>query len=579
MKEHLKTIFTLIRLQFKARVALPKKRGVKFYTKWSFGIATIALIFIGFVAMYFLLARQFMHHDASFDLSREFLIFTLLGFQVLQTLFLIPTLARTLDINNERELLCKLPVSHKQIFASKVVVSYIYEILFATVILLPILVAFGVATSMHWGFYLYIPLILLFIPAIPFFIATLLVYPVTRLVNLMRTRAVITSVIYLLGLVGAIWLYMTFLDRTMFAIIDSGSFQMQLHESVDSIRSTARIFAPQGLFANLIGTQWYTALWSFFAILGMTGVLLTISYFVAGSSYKRTFLEERANKQSIEGRSRKYTPRHPLYATTKKDVINIFRSSNYTFQFMLLVVVTPLIIFFSNRVAMFSAWQSFKHSTANTLYAQEMVFSIAFFVTLILLPLACSFAASNITREGWNISHTKLIPQSFRKQLVIKTTIVFVPVFVAIIVAIGLMRIPYAPDLLAPEQYIAWGNAFYLFGVATLMSIGYITIGTYLDLRNPLCNQVGAGELTKTTSHINAIMIGGLVIGAIVGLFSMLGGYAELIDALFSPHLARIARIGQHIQAIFLVFSILFAVTGSLLLILHGPKRYRQLEQ
>jgi len=576
----MKSILTLIKLQFKARVSLPKKRGVRFYIKWSLGLAAILALFGVFVFGYFLLARQFYHHDAQFNLTREFLIFTLLGFQILQTIFLIPSLVRTLDINNERELLLKLPVSHRQIFASKIIVAYLYEILFATVVLLPILVAFGIATDMHWGLMFYIPLILIFIPAIPFFIATLLVYPITKIVNLMRSRALITSLIYLIGLVGSIILYMEVLNRTMFAIIDSGSFQEQLHNNAESTRSTANIFFPQGLFANLIDdSRWYTSLWSFFAILGISAFLFTISYFVAGANYKKTFLDERVNKSGFE-RKGAFKPRHPLYASTKKDILNIFRSSNYTFQFMLLVIVTPIVIFFSNRVAMFSSAQSFRFSPLDQIdMAARMVFGISLFVMLVLIPLACSFAASNITREGWNIYHTKLIPQNFRRQLLIKTFITFVPILVAIIVSVVLLTIPYQPGFGIPPQYIAGLDAFYLFGVATLMTIGYITLGTYLDLRNPLCNQVGAGELTKTTSHINAIMVGGLIIGAVVGLLSIMGGYVELFDAIGQTFLANLAMVGQHINIILLVFSALFAIGGSLLLVLHGPKRYYNLEQ
>jgi len=70
-----------------------------------------------------------------------------------------------------------------------------------------------------------------------------------------------------------------------------------------------------------------------------------------------------------------------------------------------------------------------------------------------------------------------------------------------------------------------------------------------------------------------------LIIGAVVGLLSIMGGYVELFDAIGQTFLANLAMVGQHINIILLVFSALFAIGGSLLLVLHEPKRYYNLEQ
>lgn len=571
------TILTLIKLQFKARIRLAKRSGWKSITKLVLAVAALLAVFGGFIAVYYLLAINFVDTPGtSGDLRQEFLIFTILGFQTLQTIFLIPMLVKTLDINNERNLLLKLPITPRQIFISKIVVAYLREIVFAIVILLPILIAYGIASNMHWGFYLYFPLMLIFVPVIPFFIATLLLYPVTKVVQLMRSRAILTSVGYLAGLVTVIFFYTRFISNIMYAILDSGEFQSALRDDSDSIRNLGRLFLPQWLFSNLMDSTWYTALWSFLAILASSAFFLTLSFFVAGANYKRTYMTERPMNAGLSRRSA-FKQRKPLYATFKKDTLNIFRSSNYTFQFLLIVIIMPLLIFFSNRIAMFSSYQSFKNLFVHD-EAGGMVFGVSLFVMLIILPLACSFAASNITREGYNLYHTKLIPQSFFRQLMIKTLIVFVPVFVAITISSALIMIPYYVDTFF-EQRVPFMDAFYIFGTATFMAIGYICLGTYLDLRAPLSSQVAGGELSTSTPHINMIMVGGLVVGALVGLLSMLGAYATIFRAFGMDFIAMVASVGEHIQTIFLVFSILFGVGMALLLFLHGPRRYRRLEQ
>ena len=579
----MKTVSTLIKLQFKARVALPKKQGVKSNIKLATIILAILAIFGVFVYVYYLLALQFtdgtlrgLGIDPRFDLSREFLIFTILVFQILQTLFLIPNLVKTLDVNNDRELLLKLPLSHRQIFASKILVSYLFEIIFAAVVLLPIFIAFGIATSMHWGFYLYIPLILMFVPIIPFFIASLVIYPVMKVIQFMRGRALLTSLVYLAGLVGAIFLYMFIINNVMYAVTEADNFPNTLYEYEYNIRRAGNAFFPQALFANLINTRWYTALWSFFAILGISAALMTVAYFVAGHNYKKTYMDEGGNF-SAPSRKPSFKQRSPLYATLKKDSANILRSSNYTFQFLLLVVITPLIVFFVNRVAMFSAWQSFRNM-GDALASRYMVFGFSFFVMMIMLPLSASFAASSITREGHNIYHTKLIPQSFKRQLFIKAAIVFVPILLSIVVTVLLMRIPYQPADLAPAQYISTENALFLLGVSILFAIGYVCIGIYLDLRSPLCNQVGGGELNRSTSHINTVIGVGLAVGVVLGLLSMIGGFT-ILTVLGPEWLQVFVRIGEHIRLISIGIAAGFAIVAAGLLFFDGPKRYYQLEQ
>ncbi|MCL2570422.1 MAG: hypothetical protein FWE16_04425 [Firmicutes bacterium] len=573
----MKTIWTLIKLQFKARVALKKQPSLQKKIKFGIIVASLFALFGLFVFVYWLLANQFVSDNPLLDLRREFLIFTILGFQVLQTVFLIPNMVKSLDINNERELLLKLPITHKQIFASKMITGYLGEILFATIIMLPILIAYGLASSMSWGFYLFVPIILIFLPAIPFFISSLVLYPVTKAVQFMKSRALLTSVSYLVGLVVAIYLYMQAIHTVMAGIMDSGNFRLQLEDNIYRIREVGRMFFPQGLFANMGSGEPLTILWSFFVLIGICGALLAISYFIAGANYKKTYMNETSGGYRSISRSHVSNPRSPLYATFKKDTLNILRSSNYTFQLLLMVVITPMLVFFVNRIAFFSSYQEFRNM-GELDQAGGIAFGVSLFVLLILLPLVSSFAASNITREGPNIYHTKIIPQSYIRQLFVKIVIVMIPIILAVVASVLMLRIPFQPDILAPPQYLHGWDVWYLLLVGLFMAVGYVCIGTYFDLRNPLCNQLGDGELVKPTKHVNNIMGIGIVIGAVVGILAMIGGFADLLT--FAPQWIRtIAIMGEHIKTVFFVFAGIFAVVSVLLLAIDGVRQYKKLEQ
>ena len=122
VKDSWRSVWTLIKLQTKAGIKLPRANTpVRTALKWAVYFL-IGIVLLGvLITVYTMLAGQFVRQPGSpLDLRREFLIFTLVGFQILQTIFLIPMLIKVLDLTNDRDLLLKLPVSSTQIFISKI---------------------------------------------------------------------------------------------------------------------------------------------------------------------------------------------------------------------------------------------------------------------------------------------------------------------------------------------------------------------------------------------------------------------------------------------------------------------------
>jgi len=562
-------IATLISLQFKAGIRIqhgkkPIQTAVKVGSVILFGAILLGVL----VAVYYLVAKQFMTQKGlQSDLRHEFLVFTILAFMILQTLFLIPMLMKTLDINNDREMLLKLPVSSNQIFTSKIVVAYLYEIVFAAVILFPILIAYGFASGMSVGFFFLIPVVLVFVPVAPFCLAILVLFPVMKVAEFMRNRSQMTTITYLAGLVALIVGYMYLINGVVYAIADNG-FSGALEKNAASFKNTAKFMYPPKLFANLFDTTPLTAGWSFAAIILVSVALMTVAYYVAGAKYKKFYQTERVSypkpSKHIGLKSQK-----PGTAVLGKDIKNIFRSSNYTFQFLLIIAITPLLVYFCTRIAGYAVNTSL--SDAGQIdSSQQMIFSLCLFIIMVLIPLACSFAASNISREGWNIYHTKLIPIPYKKQLLIKTMIVFIPLLVSLAVSCGLMALKNNISTGNTLRGLGFGEIMTVFAISVFLSIGYICLGTYLDLRKPVCNQVGAGELNKGTAHTNFIMVMGIIIGVAFGFFSMFTSFAGDFGVHFSLTAFKIFTV---------CISFAFAVGAACLLFLNGSKRYRKLEQ
>jgi len=236
----------------------------------------------------------------------------------------------------------------------------------------------------------------------------------------------------------------------------------------------------------------------------------------------------------------------------------------------LIVVITPLLVYFCNRTAAYSMTRAFVRE-GQPEAAQDMIFGVSMLVILILIPLASAFAASNISREGYNIYHTKLIPVSFRKQLFIKAAIVFAPILISIVVSCVLTLMKTQITGSHAVRGLTVAEMMTVFGTAVLMSIGYICLGTYLDLKKPVCNQIGAQELTKSTPHINFIMFLGVLVGAGFGILGMFSGFAE--------DFFKVDFSGIDLKLFYVGIAAAFALVSVCLLFIDGPKRYRKLEQ
>jgi len=298
--------------------------------------------------------------------------------------------------------------------------------------------------------------------------------------------------------------------------------------------------------------------------------LFAFAFYIASLKYKKFYMEEHSSISGFSASS-KYCAKSPIHAVLDRECLNIFRSSNYTFQFLLIVVITPLLIFFSNRIANYAMYQSFMN-VGEADFALGISFEISLFITMVLIPLASSFAASNISREGHNIYHTKLIPVSFRKQLFTKASLVFVPIFLSIIVGVTLSMLRH--EITTGAGYYADGlrgvEVIQILVIATSMAIGYICLGTYIDLCKPLCNQISTGELTKATTHANFIIVLGSIIGVGFGALGLLSVFSDSIGFGMDAEIFRWFLIA---------FSIVFGAVFATLLFVDGPNRYRKLEQ
>jgi len=565
------TVLTLIKLQLCAGARIERaKNKVGTILKFLGALFFILAALFVFVSIYSLITMQFTapfinEAGKTQNLAEEFLVFSFLGFQILQTFFLTPILLKNLIINNERETLLKLPVTPMQIFISKFIVSYMFELIFTVCVLLPVLIAFGIMTQAAISFWLFMPFVILLMPALPFFLAALFIFPLLNLIRALKNRPFWTFAVYAVSLSFIAFLYMQIVEGAAYLVINKGILDV-LKKNAAGITKTSNYFILQNLFSKVLIDSLEERLIGFALLLIVCAALMAATFLTANLLYKRAYMNENVKERNFSKKGNLKQSGKTL-ALIKKELKNIFRSSNYSFQFLLIIIITPLFVFFCNKLAAYSSFESFRSggiSEDALINTQNMMFGISLLIITILIPLANSFAASNITREGNCIYNTKIVPVSFRKQLLVKFFVCFVPTAATVFVSSFIVLIPAsAANLLGELPTITKLQSFELFGIATLLSIGYISLGTYLDLKKPLCSQIGGGELINATKHINAIIFLGLILAAGFGLLSIFG------SVLFKDF---------NLNLIYWPVSTIFALFTFFWLYFAGPKKYYQLE-
>ena len=129
------------------------------------------------------------------------------------------------------------------------------------------------------------------------------------------------------------------------------------------------------------------------------------AFFVTTKCYYGTILKGiESEKESIVKLNKKNKVRSVFGTLLNREFFLIFRSFNYSFQYLAMACAAPVMVYYCNALA--SAMGT--KSVGTTIVPGLTLLVIIIFVTIIV-----SFASTSISREGNVFYHTKIIPVSF----------------------------------------------------------------------------------------------------------------------------------------------------------------------
>lgn len=418
------------------------------------------------------------------------------------------SLTKNMYYSYDNPVLLTLPCTAIQVYLSKLIVFYIYEVLRNFSFMVPMFIAFGMINGFNFIYYLWLIVCFIFISMIPVLLGAILSIPTMIFYNMFRQykRLQIASLIVVITA-------LTFIVVKTIAIIPSnidligtwGTTFWKIQDFLKNFIEKFNIFYKLvlmivGVRINLTNKLFTSSTMLTFAYLLLTLVLL----FVIGILIVKPLFYKMASKP-FEYRKEKVKTKKNIVtskklSSLKTEMLLNFRQPERLFTNIGLLISMPVLIFFLNK--MFAAMNT-------RILGNNM--AIAFNVLIILLIALTSnyYAASAFSRDGRSSYLIKVQPSKYQPLLLSK--LIFNTLFmIASFIATLIVLIKSTPIGTSKSIVLILGTIFIYFA--------HLFYSAELDVMNPqteLYATIGGDENNPNESKSTVI--------AFLGSFTIFG--------------------------------------------------------
>ena len=501
---------TLLKLEFMNSAPKNRVKGHVFSKLFKILVYILFICAIGGGLLY--VFNSIIDICISSDLEQEFIVYYACLVQLVQLFFGLSLTTKTLFFNTDSDIM-KLPLNGKMIFFAKITYLFIYEFIFSTFLTLPVFILFGVKTIQSTMFYVMLLPNAIFFPIIPFLVGVLLSVPAMYVVGFLKNKFVVMLFLYILFVAVGFTLY-TYALKFIMEILNTNDISSILQTQVImDIKFISNILYLPLLFKNslLLYRFWPSAIINITIVL----VLFVVVMYFANQAYLKILLSNVENDTNTYKHKSQIKDRKIARALFFREFVTIFRSVNYSFQYLTIIITTPLMVFFSSQIA---------SSIGVGQVGQGILPGITILVLLMFLSMGTSFAATSITREGGNFFHTKIIPVSFTKQIVVKFLLY---------VIVSVPSILISCLVLSFAGFLSYQSSMLIALAVCLIIIGSISSSILLDIRKPQFMFLDGKEVTNTNANINTSISIGFLIAILMGIGAIVVSMFVSISAIY----------------------------------------------
>lgn len=520
MKKYLSLVKLLFIQQYRVKPQQGKrKKGGTIAAFIVLGLCFLPILFGLANSMYFL--GQISRGLENVANITSMLIFLCQGVVLL---FGIPTLMTNVFSSKDADKLLFLPMRSSTIFAAKLTVVYLNEVITTAVMLLVTLLPFGIGLSAGAGFYLLILFALALIPLLPMLIGSIIAIPLSALIAKVGKNGAVKTVLQIL-------LFAIILVVYVFAMYELGFMSgMGGMDDITGETDLAQVLLEKlqgmGEYAKYVHSNYTLAS----AMVGVTfgavalnllitlaenvflfGLVLLMSLpFYHWMLTKSTEGEGGGRKRNGKAADLQVKNHGVLKELIFTDFKRVMRDSQMGFQSVLSLIILPLMVVLFYVMFSIDVEDSILDLRTEPLY--QVIAPIVFLVYMSLLGMTSNvLGIYPISRENKSIYIIKSLPISFNKYLLAKVVLATSAMLISDTVMCVLVVALFG---------VAWYYGILMLITMALLGFGAMCITTLIDLKSPKLGWTNFNQSLKNAKNSWLAGLIGLICMIVLGIVS-----------------------------------------------------------
>ena len=557
------SVKTLFRLDVRSRkdVAheLKKKDKAMKVMNFIFGVILYAMLVVG---IYFF-TNMFVK-KANLGLEYFLSVANLLTIGV-STVVAISTVVKNLYMNGDNELLLRFPVSGTEILIAKSIYCALHNFLVTVLFTLPFHMIAGAIAGAKVGYYFGSIFMIIFQSFLPFFIANMVAIPAMKVVNIIKNKFLLVLIMVIIVICGCFVLYMSALSSVLGYLADNRVNFFADPTIKAAIENFARHSYPINFYADVLTgghlSGQHPAL-CFLYLLLINGAFGVGAFFVTSKCYYGTILRGiESEKESLVKVHKKTRVRSAFGALLHREFFLIFRSFNYSFQYLAMACAAPVMVYYCNALA--SAMGT--KSVGTTIVPGLTLLVIIIFVTIIV-----SFASTSISREGNVFYHTKIIPVSYTTQILAKLFLYGIVGTGSVVLCCVTVASAFATE--SAGYLLTSLDVGMIFLICELVVLAETCLSIWADIKSPTFNVSGDGEIVSANKNVAVALFVGIFTAILYGVFAMVFSFQGLTLGKVTFDMAP-----AEVYGILVGISVAILIASACMLFVNLEKRYQKI--
>lgn len=505
------TVWTLFKLDLKSRHGSTKAISTKDHLKRFFNIVLSVVLYVVLIAVFYYLTEMFVVKS---QLGFEFLVIVTFVALILLTIVGTGNVVKNLYFSGDNELLLRFPVSGKDVLIAKSIYCFVSNLIICFLLLFPFYIIFGALSGMNVGYYFLSIIVMFLISLVPFFVANLIAIPVMQLVNHVKDKFLLILIVLILLLCGGFILYMQLLKEVV-QYIENNNINLFSPEVTQNIKAFAngcypfRFYADVLAYSQVEGGAGQVFLNLLYIVL-IEAAIAVCAYFTTIKCYYKTILYSIETGKTALTTKSKIVLRSQFSALFRREFFLIFRSFNYSFQYLAMAVAAPVMVYYCNDLAV-----SYGQSTVGSAIVPGLTLMVITLFTTIIV----SFASTTVSREGMCFYHTKIIPVSYKNQVLVKLFLYGIVALISTAVSCLVVGLVFGP---AGKGIMTSLEAFLIFLISAILVVSLTCMSIRVDIKHPTFNVSGDGDLVSANKNVALTIAIGVIVAVLFGLFTML---------------------------------------------------------